>query len=160
MMQMGWAAAAAMTGKLLYPDRPCITLMGDGAFMMSSNVVATAVEYNLPAIWIILNNYGPNLERKAQLGLYGRSHAWGNFTKHDGSNSFYNPDFVKLAESCGAKGAHVKSPNQVHDAVVEAINSKSPFVIEVEMNRDAPSYFAPGMSRGYPKSWSEMAPHF
>ena len=43
MMQMGWAAAAALTGKLLYPNRPCITLMGDGAFMMSSNVVATAV---------------------------------------------------------------------------------------------------------------------
>lgn len=160
MMQMGWAAAAALTGKLLYPDRPCITLMGDGAFMMSSNVVATAVEYNLPAVWIVLNNYGPNLERKAQVGLYGRSHSWGSFTKHDGSNSFYNPDFVRLAESCGAKGKNVKTPKEVHDAVVEAVSSKSPFVINVEMERDAPSYFAPGMSRGYPKSWSEVAPHF
>ncbi|MGH2638683.1 MAG: thiamine pyrophosphate-binding protein, partial [Rhabdochlamydiaceae bacterium] len=159
MMQMGWAAAAALTGKLIYPDRPCITLMGDGAFLMSSNVVATAVEYNLPAIWIVLNNYGPNLERKAQVGLYGRSHPWGTFSKKDGSNAFYNPDFVKLAEACGAKGTNAKTPKEVHQAVVDAINSKSPFVINVEMNRDAPSYFAPGMSRGYPKSWSELAPH-
>lgn len=158
MMQMGWAAAAALTGKLLYPDRPCITLMGDGAFLMSSNVVATAVEYNLPAIWIILNNYGPNLERKAQVGLYGRSHPWGSFKK-EGTNTFYNPDFVKLAESCGAKGTHVKTPTEVYNAVKEAIASKTPFVINVDMNRDAPSYFAPGMSRGYPKSWTELAPH-
>lgn len=158
MMQMGWAAAAALTGKLLYPDRPCITLMGDGAFLMSSNVVATAVEYDLPAIWIVLNNYGPNLERKAQIGLYGRSHPWGTFAKK-GTKNFYNPDFVKMAESCGAKGTNVKTPDEIRKAVVEAISSKSPYVINVDMNRDAPSYFAPGMSRGYPKSWSELAPH-
>ncbi|MDG6997944.1 MAG: thiamine pyrophosphate-binding protein [Nitrososphaerota archaeon] len=158
MMQMGWAAAAALTGKLLYPDRPCITLLGDGAFLMSSNVVATAVEYNLPAIWIVLNNYGPNLERKAQIGLYGRSHPWGTFSK-DGTKNFYNPDFVKIAEACGAKGTNVKTPSEIHKAVVNAINSKTPYVINVDMNRDAPSYFAPGMTRGYPKSWSELAPH-
>ena len=127
---------------------------------MSNTVVATAVEYNLPAIWIILNNYGPNLERKAQLGLYGRSHSWGSFTRKDGPNSgFYNPDFVKMAEACGARGARVKTASQVYETVVQAIKSESPFVIEVEMNRDAPSYFAPGMSRGYPKSWTELGPH-
>jgi acetolactate synthase-1/2/3 large subunit len=160
MMQMGWAAAAVLTAKLIYPDRPCIALLGDGAFMMSNNVVATAVEYNLPAIWIILNNYGPNLERKAQIGLYGRSHSWGSFTRHDRSNLLYNPDFVKLAESCGAMGAHAKTPTQVHDALLEAINSKSPFVIDVEIDRNAATYFAPGMTRGYPRSWTEVAPHF
>ena len=157
MMQMGWAGAGALAGKLLKPDRPSIALMGDGAFLMSNHVVATAVEYNLPAIWVIFNNYGPNLERKAQIGLYGRSHAWGSFSH---SNSFYNPDFVKMAEACGAKGARAKTPADVHDAVDTAVKSKVPFVIEVEINRDAPSYFAPGMSRGYPKSWSELGPHF
>jgi len=65
-----------------------------------------------------------------------------------------------MAEACGAKGARAKTPTDVHDAVVAAIKSKSPFVIDVEVNRDAPSYFAPGMSRGYPKSWSELGPHF
>jgi len=159
MMQMGWASAGVLTGKLLKPERPAIALVGDGAFMMSSHVVATAVEYGLPAIWVIFNNYGPNLERKAQIGLYGRSHAWGSFTRNDGSNTFYNPDFVKMAEACGAKGARAKTPTEVFEAVSTAIRSKSPYVIDVAVNRDAPSYFAPGMSRGYPKSWSELGPH-
>lgn len=160
MMQMGWAAAAALTGKLLKPDRPSIALLGDGAFMMSSNVVATAVEYNLPATWVIFNNYGPNLERKAQLGLYGRSHAWGSFTKKgEQGTSFYNPDFVKIAEACGARGRKAKTPTEVYEAVREAVNSKDPYVIDVVINRDAATYFAPGMARGYPKSWTEPAPH-
>ena len=159
MMQMGWAAAAALTGKLVKPDHPCIALLGDGAFMMSNHVVATAVEYDLPATWIIFNNFGPNLERKAQIGLYGRSHPWGSFTRRDGSDSFYNPDFVKMAEACGARGFSAKTPTEVSEAVKNAIKSKSPSVIDVMVDRDAASYFAPGMSRGYPKSWSEMAPH-
>ena len=154
MMQMGWAAAGALTGKLLKPDRPSITLMGDGAFLMSSHVVATAVEYDLPAIWVIFNNFGPNLERKAQIGLYGRSHDWGSFRRRDGNAAFYNPDFVKMAESCGAKGAHAKTSSEVFAAVSSAVKSKSPYVIDVAVDRDAPSYFAPGMSRGYPRSWS------
>ena len=158
MMQMGWAAAGALTGKLLRPDRPSIALVGDGAFLMSNHVVATAVEYDLPAIWVIFNNFGPNLERKAQLGLYGRSHDWGSFRRKDGG-SFYNPDFVKMAESCGAKGVHAKSSSEVFEAVSSAVRSKSPYVIDVAVDRDAPSYFAPGMSRGYPTSWSELAPH-
>lgn len=158
MMQMGWAAASALTGKLLKPDRPSIALLGDGAFMMSSNVVSTAVEYNLPAIWVVFNNYGPNLERKAQIGLYGRAHPWGSFTKSQ-TGAFFNPDFVKIAEACGAKGRKVKTGTEVYQAVKDAIASKEPFVIDVEVNRDAATYFAPGMTRGYPKSWNEPAPH-
>lgn len=158
MMQMGWAAASALTGKLLKPDRPSIALLGDGAFMMSSNVVSTAVEYNLAAIWVVFNNYGPNLERKAQIGLYGRAHPWGSFTKSQ-TGAFFNPDFVKIAEACGAKGRKAKTPIEVYQAVKDAVASKEPFVIDVEVNRDVATYFAPGMARGYPKSWNEPAPH-
>jgi acetolactate synthase I/II/III large subunit len=160
MFQMGWAGSAVLTGNLLYPDRTCIALIGDGAFLMSNHAVATAVEYNLPAIWIVFNNYGPNLERKAEVDLYHRSHPWGTFSKQSsGVEVFYNPDFVKMAESCGAKGTHAKTPAEVREAVRRSIESKSPYVIEVPTNRDVPTYFAPGIARAYPSSWSDMAPH-
>jgi len=160
MMQMGWATSAVLTGKMLNPEKPCIAIVGDGAFLMSNTVLATAVEYDIPAIWIIMNNYGPNLERKAQIGLYGKSHPWGSFTKKGNQNELYNPNFVKLAEACGAKGERVEKPTEVGAAIARAMKSGEPFVIDVAIDRDAPTYFAPGMSRNYPKSWSEVAPHF
>ncbi len=157
---MGWAASAVLTGKMLNPEKPCIALVGDGAFLMANTVLATAVEYGIPAIWVIMDNYGPNLERKAQIGLYGKAHPWGSFTKKSKQNELYNPSFVRLAEACGAKGERVDKPGEIEAAVVKAIKSGEPFVIDVVIDRDAPTYFAPGMGRNYPKSWSETAPHF
>jgi acetolactate synthase I/II/III large subunit len=160
MFQMGWGGAAVLTAKLLYPNRPCVALIGDGAFLMCSYVIASAVEHNLPAIWIIFNNYGPNLERKAEIDLYGRSHSWGTFSKHDrGKEVFYNPDFAKMAEAYGARGVRVETPEEVRNAVHKAISANVPYVIEVPTNRDVPTYFAPGISRGYPNSWSDLGPH-
>jgi acetolactate synthase-1/2/3 large subunit len=158
MFQMGWGGVAVLTGKLLNPDKPCVALIGDGAFLMCNYALATAVEHNLAAIWIIFNNYGPNLERKAEVDLYHRSHSWGSFSMQNGG-SLYNPDFVKMAESFGAKGTHAKSPSEVREAIRKALDSKSPYVIEVPTNRDVPTFFAPGVNRAYPQSWSDLAPH-
>ncbi|MDA4130260.1 MAG: thiamine pyrophosphate-binding protein [Thaumarchaeota archaeon] len=160
MFQMGWGGVAVLTGKLLYPNRPCIALIGDGAFLMINYALATAVENDLAAIWIIFNNYGPNLERKAELDLYHRAHPWGSFSKKGGgSDTLYNPDFVKMAESYGAKGTHAKTPAEVSEAVRRAIGAKAPYVIEVPTNRDVPTFFAPGLNRAYPSSWTDLAPH-
>ena len=56
MAEMGWASSG-IPGAIVADGRPGIALVGDGAFNMTSQIVASAVEYDLPAIWVILNNY-------------------------------------------------------------------------------------------------------
>jgi acetolactate synthase-1/2/3 large subunit len=43
--------------KLAAPDRPCVSVCGDGAFFMHASVLGTAVEYHIPAVWVVWNNY-------------------------------------------------------------------------------------------------------
>ena len=72
MAEMGWASSG-IPGALVADGRPAIALVGDGAFNMTSQVVATAVEYDLPAIWVVLNNYELGIERKGMERSYSRS---------------------------------------------------------------------------------------
>lgn len=53
---MGYATTAPLGAKLAFPDRPIVSLVGDGAFLMNGFEVATAVNYNIPVIWVVLNN--------------------------------------------------------------------------------------------------------
>jgi acetolactate synthase-1/2/3 large subunit len=54
---MGFGVAGVMGAKFAAPDRPCVSVCGDGAFFMHANVLGTAVEYNLPVVWVVWNNY-------------------------------------------------------------------------------------------------------
>ena len=65
---MGYATAAVVGAKFAVPDRPVIAIVGDGAFLMNGMEVATAVNYNLPVIWVILND--------AQLGMVYTGKRW------------------------------------------------------------------------------------
>ena len=87
-------------------------LIGDGAFNLTSQVVATAVEYDLPAIWVILNNYEFGIERKGMERCYSRSHPWCHFSRKD-TGERYNPDYVKLAHAYGAEGVRIEDPAEL-----------------------------------------------
>ena len=68
---MGFGVAGVLGAKLAAPDRPCVSVCGDGAFFMHANVLGTAVEYNLPVVWVVWNNYAYASIRGLQRGYLG-----------------------------------------------------------------------------------------
>ena len=157
MATMGWASCGALGAKVAYPDRAAVILVGDGAFNMVPYTLATAVMHNLPAVWVILNNYEFNIERKASEALFGRSHAWQTFRKAT-TGEPYNPDFVALAKSYGAQGERVTDTSEVAQAIQRGIASNQPYVVDVLTDPKATSFFTKGVTRAYPSSWREPYP--
>ncbi len=157
MATMGWASCGALGVKAAYPDRTMIVLVGDGAFNMVPFTLATAVMYDLPAVWVVLNNYEFNIERKASEALFKRSHPWQTFRKIK-TGEPYNPDFVALAKSYGALAERVTDTSEVAAAVQRGIASNQPYVVEVLTDPKAISFFTKGVTRAYPSSWREPYP--
>ncbi len=87
---MGFGAAGALGAKLAAPDRPVVAVTGDGCFSMVPHVLCTAVEYDIPVVWVIWNNFGWVSIRDIQLGLFGGREHGTMF--HQGANKKpYNP---------------------------------------------------------------------
>ncbi len=75
---MGFGVCGVLGAQLAAPDRPCVAVVGDGGFMMAPYVVATAVEYDLPCVWIVWNNFAWGAIRDLQYGLFeGRELGYG-----------------------------------------------------------------------------------
>ncbi|MCL5935479.1 MAG: thiamine pyrophosphate-binding protein, partial [Firmicutes bacterium] len=55
---MGFGVCGVLGAKLAAPERKCVSVCGDGGFMMTPHILCTAVEYNIPAVWVVWNNYG------------------------------------------------------------------------------------------------------
>lgn len=96
---MGAGLPAAMAAKLVFPDRQVMAICGDGGFMMNSQELETAVRLGLHLVVLILRDdaYGMIKWKQVHMGL------------RDFGLSFGNPDFVKYAESYGARGHRVTS---------------------------------------------------
>jgi acetolactate synthase-1/2/3 large subunit len=117
---MGFAIPSAIAAKLLYPDKNVIAAVGDGGFLMSMCEINTAVRLGLPFVCLIFNDGGLGLiEWKEKL----------RFNK-DFFVKFRNPDFVKLAESFGAKGYRVGSDDELLPVLQEALIQPVPSVID------------------------------
>ena len=157
MAQMSWAVSGVLGAVVADPGTPAIALTGDGAFNMASNVLATAVEYDLPAIWVILNNAELGIERKGSEGAYQRLHPWVRFVRKD-TGEPYNPDFVKLAEANGALGERVEHGDDLRAALDRALASRRPYVIDVKLDISPGSYFTKGVDRAYPDDWGRSYP--
>jgi acetolactate synthase-1/2/3 large subunit len=100
---MGAGLPSAMMAALLYPDRRVMAVCGDGGFMMNSQEMETAVRLKLNLVVLILED--------SAYGMIRWKQAVDNFT--DFGLSFGNPDFVKYAESYGAKGSRVTSADRI-----------------------------------------------
>jgi acetolactate synthase I/II/III large subunit len=157
MAEMGWASSGVLGAVVADRTRPAIALTGDGAFNMVSNVLASAVEYDLPGIWVILNNNELGIERKGSLRMHNRLHPWSTFVRAD-TGEPYNPDYVKLAEANGARGELVEKAADFAPALRRAIESGRPTVIDVRIDTSVPTYFTSGIDRAYPAVWEESYP--
>jgi acetolactate synthase-1/2/3 large subunit len=159
MAEMSWASSGVLGAVAADRSRPAIALTGDGAFNMVSNSLATAVEYDLPAIWVILNNHELGIERKGANAAYQRVHPWVTFVRRD-TGEPYNPDYVKLADANGAMGEVVERAADFTPALERALASRRPYVIDVRTDLSVPSYFTKGIDRAYPGKWGESYPGY
>lgn len=132
---MGYATSGILGAKLAAPERPCISVSGDGSFLMTPHVLATAREYDIPAIWIVWNNRGYGSIRDIQLGFFGGREMATSFAI-DKTGEFYSPDFCKMADSFGVASARVDAADDLADAITAAIRANVPYLIEVPVDRD------------------------
>ncbi len=135
MNAMGWAASAPLGASVADPSRPNVCICGDGSFMMVPHVVATAVEYDLPVIWVVLNDYCWGAIRGLQDGYFDGKEIATTFAVHK-KGELYNPDFAMWAKACGAEGEQVKDPQDLAPALDRAVKSGRPYVLDIIMDRD------------------------
>ena len=132
---MGFGVYGVLGARLARPQSPCVTLCGDGGFSMCSHAVATAVEYDLPAVWVVQNNYSIGTIRDLQR-VYLDGRELGTSFVRNSTGQFYNPDFAAMAQAMGARGIRIEHPDEFGDAYAEAIRSDEPTVLDVIINRD------------------------
>ena len=131
---MGMGVCGALGAKLAAPDKVVVSFSGDGGFMMHSNAVATAVEYGLPVIWVVMNNCGYVSIRDLQRGFYGREYA--THFRIEKTGELYSADYALMARAMGAEGIRVDHPDDLGSALQTAIASDKPTVIDVRTESD------------------------
>ncbi|MBI4418418.1 MAG: hypothetical protein HY563_06545, partial [Ignavibacteriales bacterium] len=119
---MGFSLPAAMGAAIGRSDLPVVSISGDGGFQMNMQELATIVDHKLPMKIFIINNGFLGMVRQWQELFYRRRYSHVDIT---------SPDFVKLAEAFGCPGRRVTRPDEVHDAILEAIEySDGPMLVE------------------------------
>ena len=132
---MGFGVCGVLGAQLAAPDRPCVAVVGDGGFTMAPYVLCTAVEQNLPVVWIIWNNFAWGAIRDLQYGLFDGREIGTAFYKGE-TGEPYNPDFAAWARAAGADGYTVKRPQELAAAVQQALKNRRPCVIDVHVDAD------------------------
>ena len=125
---MGYGTPGAVAAKGLFPEREVIAFAGDGCFMMNGQEFATAVQYDLPIIVIVVNN-----------GIYGtiRMHQEREYPGRVSGTDLKNPDFAALARAYGGHGETVETTDDFAPAFERARASRKPSIIEIRLDPEA-----------------------
>ncbi|MCL2578424.1 MAG: thiamine pyrophosphate-binding protein [Oscillospiraceae bacterium] len=127
---MGFGGAALMGAALAAPGKKVVTLVGDGGFGANPSVIATAVEYNIPVVWVVMNNsaFGTinGLERAHYPTGFGTE-----FKKPNGET--YSPEWSEIARGYGIKAKKVTSAGEFKEILKEALDANEPYLIDVPM---------------------------
>ena len=135
---MGYGLPGGIGAKIGNPDTPVIVISGDGGIQMNIQEMATAVLEELPVIICIFNNEYLGMVRQWQKLFYGKRYAMTNLkagalSRRTEGREYpeYTPDFVRLAQSYGAKGFRVTKREEIAPAFDEAVkNTLTPTLIE------------------------------
>lgn len=142
---MGYGMPGAIGAKIGNPDVPVISISGDGGFQMNSQELATAVLEELPIISCIFNNNNLGMVRQWQKLFYGKRYSMTCLRSGAACRGkcgevecpTYTPDFMKLADSYGAKGIHITKKEDIEPAFREAMKStKTPYILEFDIDSE------------------------
>lgn len=125
---MGYGVPAAVAAKAVHPGRVVVSWNGDGCFLMNGQELATAVQYNLAVIFVVIDN-----------GMYGtiRMHQEKNYPGRVSGTELRNPDFAALARAYGAAGETVVRTEEFAPAFERARSMAGPCLIHVKVDPQA-----------------------
>lgn len=127
---MGVGVMGAVGAKLAQPDKKVVCVTGDGAFQMYNQDVPTAVQYNAPVTWVILNSFSLGWPKFGQKALGGRYIA---------TDFEVQPDFVKMAHAYKCYGERVEKPEEIRGALERALKaneSGKPAILDIIIDPD------------------------
>jgi acetolactate synthase-1/2/3 large subunit len=119
--------------KMAHPERTVVVGCGDGCYLMSGFELMTAVQYQIPVIWIIFDDEEFKLIKLYQIAAYHET----------GLVEFANPDYAAYARACGADGYRVDSLGDFEDAFAAALRSGRPTLIDAKITRWAVPHYSP-----------------
>ena len=126
---MGFGFPAGMGAKVARPEKKVIAVVGDGGLLMVIQELATAVAEDIPVVICLMNN-----------GWLGMVKQWQNlfWNKRYSGTMLHrsNPDFIKLAESFGAKGIRVDRPSEISKALKEALSSDKVCLVDIHTDEE------------------------
>jgi acetolactate synthase-1/2/3 large subunit len=125
---MGYGTPAAVAAKRLYPERTVVAFAGDGCFLMNGQEFATAVQYDLPIIVIVVDN-----------SMYGtiRMHQERDYPGRLSATTLKNPDFAAYARAFGGFGVTVEKTGDFATAFEAAQKSGKPAIVHVKVDPEA-----------------------
>ena len=125
---MGYGLPAAVGAKRIFPDKLVVCFAGDGCFMMHGQEFATAVQYNLPLVVVIVDN-----------GMYGtiRMHQEKHYPGRISATQLKNPDFSAYARAFGGHGERVEKTEEFGPAFERAVASGLPAIIHCLIDPEA-----------------------
>jgi acetolactate synthase-1/2/3 large subunit len=125
---MGYAVPSAVAAALLHPDRIVVSLNGDGCFLMNGQEIATAMQYGVKPIFLVINN-----------GMYGtiRMHQERNYPARISGTELHNPDFAAYARSFGAYGEVVTKTEEFASALDRALKCGRAALLELRLDPEA-----------------------
>jgi acetolactate synthase I/II/III large subunit len=125
---MGYGLPAAVGAKRIHPDRTVVCFAGDGDFLMNGQEFATAVQYDLPIVVILLDN-----------GMYGtiRMHQERHYPGRISATALKNPDFAAYARAFGGHGERVERTEDFAPALERALASDKPAILHCLIDPEA-----------------------
>ena len=125
---MGYGVPAAVAAKAFAPDRTVICFAGDGDFLMSGQELATAAQYDLPIVVLLVNN-----------GMYGtiRMHQERHYPGRVVGTELMNPDFAAYARAFGAHGETVTQTSEFAPALERSLAAGTSALIDLQIDPDA-----------------------
>ncbi len=125
---VGFSFACGLGVKIARPDRPVISLMGDGGFGMTLSELSTAVDHNINTVTIVMNNQCWGAEKAYQRDFFGERYIGADVS---------SPPFDKIAELYGAAGFRVDRVTDIGEAVDAALRADKPAVVDVAVDPKA-----------------------
>ncbi|MBX2997793.1 MAG: hypothetical protein KF893_04735 [Caldilineaceae bacterium] len=119
---LGWGVATALGVKVANPDKPVLSVAGDGGFLFTAMELATAVQHKIATVTLVFNDGAYGNVRRMQKENYGNRVI---------ATDLHNPDFVRLTESFGAQGIRAQSFDDLRRAIRQGFASDLPTVIEI-----------------------------
>ncbi len=131
---MGFGLGGPLGAKLAAPERPVLAVVGDGGFLLMPSVVATAVQYDLPVVWLVWNNGGFMSIRDQQSHYFPAERNLATVFEHAKTGAPYTADYAAMSRAMGGAGEIVEDPATLGDHIAHALASGRPTVLDVRID--------------------------